>query len=119
MVIVKAMKALLGTQSKENILVYLLARTSGAATDIAVFFDAPLNPVQKQLKALEAGGLLSSQKVGVRREYRFADDNPLIEPTQALAKVALQSYPDALKTRLFVYRSRPRTPGKALNYVNS
>jgi hypothetical protein len=43
---------LIGSINKERVLVFLTARGNGYARQIARFFDAPLNPVQKALDGL-------------------------------------------------------------------
>jgi hypothetical protein len=52
---------LIGSINKERALVYLVARETGHAREIARFFDVPLNPmIQKALDGLERQRVLSA-----------------------------------------------------------
>ena len=54
------LKGVLRAQSQEQVLVYLLLRSSGYSRSIAEFYDIPVNPVQKQLARLESDGWSSA-----------------------------------------------------------
>ncbi len=105
---------LLGSVNKERALIFLIARERGYARQIARFFDAPLDPMQKALDGLERAGILVSRTVGSTREYEFNPRYPLREELRALLEKALSLYPEALRDELLVTRKRPRRKGKPL-----
>lgn len=105
---------LLGSVNKERALIFLIARERGYARQIARFFDAPLDPMQKALDGLERAGILVSRTVGSTREYEFNSRYPLREELRALLEKTLSLYPEALRDELLVTRKRPRRKGKPL-----
>lgn len=58
------LSALTGSVNKERALIYLTARERGNARQIARFFDAPLDPMQKALDGLKRAGILVSRPGG-------------------------------------------------------
>jgi hypothetical protein len=105
---------LLGSINKERVLIFLAARERGYARQIARFFDAPLDPVQKALDGLERSGVLISRLVGSTREYEFNPRYPMRDELRALVEKALSLYPEALHDNLVISRTRPRRKGKPL-----
>lgn len=106
--------ALIGSVNKERALIYLVARERGYARQIARFFDAPLDPIQKALDGLERSGILVSRNVGRTREYEFNPRYPMRKELRSLLEKALSLYPEALRDELLVTRKRPRRKGKPL-----
>ncbi len=105
---------LVGSVNKERVLVYLAARGKGYSREIARFFDAPLNPVQKAMETLEVAGVLVSRGVGRTREYEFNPRYPARAELASLVNRALELYPQTRKDELRMSRSRPRRKGKPL-----
>ena len=105
---------LIGSVNKERALIYLIARDRGYAREIARFFDAPLDPIQKALDGLERSGVLVSRSVGSTREYEFNPRYPMRDELRTLLKKALSLYPKELRDELLVTRKRPRRKGKPL-----
>jgi len=103
---------LTGSVNKERALIYLIARERGYARQIARFFDAPLDPMQKALDGLERSGILVSRTIGSTREYEFNPRYPMRNELRALLDKALSLYPEALRNELLVMRKRPRRKGK-------
>lgn len=108
------LSALTGSVNKERALIYLIARGRGYARQIARSFDAPLDPMQKALDALERAGILVSRPVGSTLEYEFNPQYALRDELRALLEKALSLYPEALRNKLLVTRKRPRRKGKPL-----
>ena len=108
------LEPLLGSTNAEYVLVFLLAREEGYATEIARFFETNLYGVQRQLDRLEAGGILVSHKVGRTRVYTFNPRYPFLEELKALLEKALTFYPEEKRARLLFNRRRPRRRGKPL-----
>lgn len=108
------LEPLLGSTNAERVLLFLLARSEGYASEIARFFETDLYGIQKQLDKLETGGVLASRKAGRTRLYRFNPRYSFRKELQALLKKALSFYPDGERERLTVVRRRPRRRGKPL-----
>jgi hypothetical protein len=105
---------LIGSVNKERALIFLTARDRGYAREIARFFDAPLDPMQKALDGLERSGVLVSRSVGSTREYVFNPRYPMRDELRALVEKALSLYPKELREELLITRKRPRRKGKPL-----
>jgi len=105
---------LIGSVNKERALIYLVARDRGYAREIARFFDAPLNPIQKALDGLERSGVLVSRSVGSTREYEFSPRYPMRDELRTLLEKALSLYPKELRDEILIARKRPRRKGKPL-----
>ena len=103
---------LIGSVNKERALMYLIARDRGYAREIARFFDAPLDPMQKALDGLEQSGVLVSRSVGSTREYEFNPRYPMRDELRTLLEKALSLYPKELRDELLITRKRPRRKGK-------
>jgi hypothetical protein len=95
-------------------MMFLFARQEGYAREIARFFTTDLDPIQKQLAKLEAGGVLVSRVVGRTRLFSFNPRYPMIDELRALLEKTLQFYPDDMRERLLMDRRRPRRRGKPL-----
>ncbi|MGA2820832.1 MAG: winged helix-turn-helix domain-containing protein [Anaerolineales bacterium] len=108
------LQALLGSESSERVLIFLLARNEGYGAEIARFYGAELYAVQKQLDKLEAGGVLVSRTAGRTRLYTFDPRYPFLGELKALLEKALSFYPANLRERLLMNRRRPRRRGKPL-----
>ena len=105
---------LIGSVNKERALMYLIARERGYAREIARYFDAPLDPIQKALDGLERSGVLVSRSVGSTREYEFNPRYPMRDELRNLLEKALSLYPKELRDELLIARKRPRRKGKPL-----
>ncbi len=105
---------LFGSKHAEHVLMFLVARGEGYASEIARFFDTNLYGIQKQLDRLEMGGVLVSRKVGRTRIYTFNPRYPFLNELQALLKKALTFYPEDIREGLLYNRRRPRRRGKPL-----
>jgi len=55
-------EAIVGSTSAERVLMFITARESGYAAEIAKAFSTDLSPIQKQLDRLERDGLLINEK---------------------------------------------------------
>jgi predicted ArsR family transcriptional regulator len=108
------LEPLLGSVSRERVLVFVISRDEGYAREIARFFGIGLNPVQKQLEKLESGGVLVSRAVGRTRLYTLNPRYPFLKELSQLLDKALSFYPEAEQERLLRNRRRPRRRGKPL-----
>ena len=108
------LEPLLGSTNAERVLIFLVAREEGYASEIAKFFDTDLYGIQKQLDKLENGGVLASRTAGRTRLYRFSPRYAFLAELKALLLKALSTYPPDEQDRVLVVRRRPRRRGKPL-----
>ena len=107
-------EAILGSTSKERVLIYLGVREQGYARDIARFFNASVTPIQKQLEALEEQNVLYSQEQGRTVLYSLNPRYPVIKELRVFLEKALTFYPPEEQEKLLMNRRRPRRKGKPL-----
>jgi hypothetical protein len=108
------LESILGSESSERALIFILARERGYAREIARHFNSNLFAIQRQLDKLELAGVLVSQTAGRTRLYSFNPRYPFLEELKGLLSKALSFYPKAARERLLMNRRRPRRRGKPL-----
>ena len=108
------LEAVLGSTNAERVLLFLVARGEGYATEIARTFDTDLSPIQKQLDRMERDGLLINKKVGRTRLYRFNPRYAFVDGVKQLVEKALKLSPPELQEELLYNRRRPRKRNKPL-----
>jgi len=108
------LKPLLGSESTERVLIFILARDEGYATEIARFFETDLFGIQNQLDKLENGCVLISHTAGRTRLYIFNPRYPFLKELKSLLEKALSFYPEDMRERFLMNRRRPRRRGKPL-----
>jgi hypothetical protein len=105
---------LFGSENCERVLIFLLSRDEGYASEIAKFFGTDLSQIQNQLKKLETARVLVSFSVGRTRLYRYNPSYPFLQELKCLLEKALSFYPPQVRECLFLNRRRPRRSGKPL-----
>ncbi|OVE75714.1 transcriptional regulator, partial [bacterium E08(2017)] len=85
---------ILGSKNAERVLMYLLTRDQGYAREMARFWGADPDSIQKQLARLERGGILDSRSEGRTRLYRFNPRYSFLKELKALLSKALSFYPE-------------------------
>ncbi|MGD2156033.1 MAG: winged helix-turn-helix domain-containing protein [Anaerolineales bacterium] len=108
------LEPLLGSTNAERVLIYILARDEGYARQIARFFDADPDSIQKQLTRMEDAGILVSRSAGRTILYQFNPRYAFLPELKSLLEKALQFYPEDERDRLTMNRRRPRRRGKPL-----
>ena len=108
------LEPILGSESSERVLIFMLARGEGYTREIARFFNSQTDPIRKQLKKFELGGVLISRTSGRTREYQFNPRYPFLLELKNLLNKALSYYPDYERERLLMNRRRPRRSEKPL-----
>ncbi len=68
------LEPVLGSTVREQVLLFIHSHGEGYAREIARYYDAPLDSVQKQLKRLAKGSVLTFKKKGRTLVYRFSED---------------------------------------------
>ena len=112
--LVTLLEPILGSRSSEQVLIFLIARETGYATEIAKFFDAELYAIQKQLARLENSEILVSRKIGRTRVYQFNPRYPFLIELKNLLEKALGFYPLEVRESLLMNRRRPRKEDKPI-----
>ena len=107
-------EAIVGSTSAERVLMFITARESGYAAEIAKAFSTDLSPIQKQLDRLERDGLLINEKIGRTRLYKYNPRYPFVPELKVLIEKALTMAPEALQETLLYDRRRPRKKDKPL-----
>jgi hypothetical protein len=107
-------ETILGSETLEKVLLYLMQRENGYGREIATFYDVDINQIQKQLKKLEGGGGLVSFTEGRTRIYQFNPTYVFLPELKALLYKVIQFYPPDEIERLTMNRRRPRRSGKPL-----
>jgi hypothetical protein len=108
------LKPLLGSENTERVLIFILARDEGYATDIARFYKTDLYGIQKQLDKLEMGAVLVSRTAGRTRLYSLNPRYPFLNELKNLLEKALSFYTERQREGLLMDRRRPRRRGKPL-----
>ncbi len=106
------LEPIFGSKNRERVLVFIQARDTGYAREIARFFDTDHFPIQKQLERLENGGVVVSKVVGRTVLYEFNPRYALLNELKAMLDKAISFYPEDLQERLLMNRRRPRRRGK-------
>jgi len=83
------LRSLLGSESRERILTFLVDNQEGYASEIAHTSGLDLFAVQKQLQQFEVERLLQSRPVGRMRVYSFNLKYPLLKELKSLVEKAL------------------------------
>jgi hypothetical protein len=108
------LEALVGSVSRERVLIFIFARTEGYAREIARYYKSDLDPIQKQLEKLEFGGVLVSKTAGRTRLYSFNPRYAFLAELRSLLEKALSFYSGGERESLTNIRRRPRRKGKPL-----
>ena len=107
---------LFSNKNVEKILMYLCLHGKANASQLSRAFKSALDPIQKALRRLEAGGLLVSFLEGKTRVFQWNPRHPFLEEIQALAQKAYRFLPSNIQETLYqsTQRKRPRKTGKPL-----
>ena len=108
------LEAIFGNRSAAQVLLFLEAYGDGYASHIAATYRVPVMAVQRQLRRLEANGILLSRTAGRTRLFEFNARNPTVRNLRRFLAVELELLPPADVKRYFRQRQRPRRTGKRL-----
>lgn len=106
------LESLFGNRIVEKILFYLLVYRDGYIRGIANMFGIPVRGVVQQLKRLEDGGIVVSQKKGKIRLYQFNPRYPFLPELKALLQKGMSVLPPREIEKYYRQRTRPRRKGK-------
>lgn len=107
---------LFAKKNVEKVLMYLCLHSKANASELSRTFGSALDPIQKTLKKLEAGGLLASFLEGKTRVFYWNPRYPFLKEIQELAQKAYSFLPVSIQETFFqsTKRKRPRRTGKPL-----
>jgi hypothetical protein len=108
------LESLFTSKTKEQILLYLIARNEGYSREIAGYYNRSVSLVQSQLDRLEYGNVIYSKKMGRTLMYYFNPRYPFLNELKLLLKRVIDFLPEKEKERLFLVRKRPRRKRKPL-----
>lgn len=108
------LEAIFGNRSAAQVLLFLEAYGSGHASRMASTYKVPVMAVQRQLRRLEAEGVLVSRTVGRTRVFEFNMRNPSVRNLRQFLHAELELLPDDYVKQYFRQRQRPRRTGKEL-----
>ncbi len=107
-------ESLVGNQTAERVLLYIVNYGEGHTSGIAETFDISKSQVQKQLLRLESGGILVGRSVGNLRMFQINPRCLFKRELEALMEKVLSLLPDLEVENFFRQRRRPRRTGKEL-----
>lgn len=108
------LETLLGNQTAERALLYIVNYGEGHTSGIAETFQLSKSQVQKQLIRLEMGGILVGRNIGNLRMFQINPRYPLKRELEALLEKTLSLLPENEVEKYFRQRRRPRRTGKEL-----
>lgn len=108
------MEGIFASRSAAQVLLFLEAYGSGHALRIANTYEVSVSPIQRQLRRLEASGVLVSRLVGKTRLFEFDMRNPTVRNLRTFLAAELELMPEATVNQYYRQRQRPRRTGKQL-----
>ena len=108
------LESIFGNRSAVQVLLFLEAYGSGHASRIAATYEVSVMAMQRQLRRLEANGVLLSRTVGRTRVFEFNMRNPSVRNLRTFLAAELDLMPEAEVQTYFRQRQRPRRTGKQL-----
>lgn len=106
------LEPIFGNKIIERIMFSLLVYENGYIRGIANLFGIPVRGVVQQLKRLEDGGVVVSQKKGKIRLYQFSPRYPFLAELKVLLQRAMDVLPQSEIEKYYRMRTRPRRKGK-------
>jgi hypothetical protein len=108
------LEGIFGSRSAAQVLLFLEAYGSGHALRIAETYSVSVSPIQRQLRRLEANGVLLSHTAGKTRLFEFNTRNPTVRNLRAFLMAELELLPEEEVKAYYRQRQRPRRAGKRL-----
>lgn len=109
-----SLDALFGSRSAAQALLFLQNYGDGHARRIATTFDVSHMAIQRQLRRLEAAGILVSRMVGNTRVFTWNPLSATAKDLRPFLEAELGRLPRAMTQQYFRQRQRPRRTGKPL-----
>lgn len=115
------LSVLLGGETAEKVLMFILSREKGYIREIARFYNISTSGVKKQIDKYEAGNVLIGKTIGNTRFYELNRRYPFYKELLQLLKRAKSAYEIILIEELDDHnkRERFRKKDKPLEYQTS
>jgi DNA-binding MarR family transcriptional regulator len=115
------LSVLLGGETAEKVLMFILSRKKGYIREIARFYNISTSGVKKQIDKYENGNVLIGKTIGNTRFYELNKRYPFYKELLQLLKRAKSAYEIILIEELDDYnkRERFRKKDKHLEYQTS
>lgn len=110
----RTLDAVFGSRSATQTLLFLQNYGEGHARRIAATFGVSPTAIQRQLRRLEAEGLLVSRMAGNTRIFTWNPANPTAADLRLLLEAELGRLPSEVSQQCFRQRQRPRRTGKPI-----
>jgi len=110
---IPSLEALFGNRSAAQTLLFLQNYGEGHARRIASTFEVSHMAIQRQLRRLEAAGILVSRMVGNARVFTWNPRNATVKGLQKFLEAELEHLPANMTKKYFRQRQRPRRTGKS------
>ncbi len=107
-------ETLLSSQSKEQVLLFIIARGKGYARQIAQHFECSITPIKNQLETLEAGGVLVQESIGRSKIFSINPRYIFREEVTSLIQKVISIMQEDDREKLLFDRRRPRRSGKPI-----
>lgn len=107
------LESVFGSRSAAQVLLFLQAYGTGHALRIADTYSVSVSPIQRQLRRLEAEGVLVSRLAGRTRLFEFNDRNPTVRNLRNFLEGELELMPEDELKAYYRQRQRPRRTKKA------
>lgn len=107
-------EALFGNKVAEKCLLYIANYGEGHINGIARTFEVSPSQVERQLKRLEAGGILVAKEVGNAKMFSINARLGIRKELSDLLERSLMLLPESQTEKYFRERRRPRRTGKKL-----
>lgn len=106
--------AIFGGRTAALVMLFIQAYGEGYASRIANTYGLGFSMTERQLKRLEANGVLVSRIVGNARVFAFNERSPTVRNLRQFLTAELSLLPEDEVRKYFRQRQRPRRSGKSL-----
>jgi DNA-binding transcriptional ArsR family regulator len=110
----RTLDVVFGSRSAAQALLFLQNYGEGHARRIAATFGVSPTAIQRQLRRLEAEGILVSRMTGNTRVFTWNPASPTATDLRHLLEAELERLPSEVTQQYFRQRQRPRRAGKPI-----
>ncbi len=110
------LETVFGNRTAARVVAYVEQYGEAYASQIAKAFGMPVSQVQKQLRRLEAGGLLVNKMLGRTRVYFWNPRTASVKGLRMVVSTEIEAFLESGDplVETFLQRRRPRREGKPL-----
>ena len=109
----------LGGRTAGQVLLFIENYGEAHGNQIARTFDIPASMVQRQLRRLEAGGIIVGRSVGRSRRFTWNPRSRTARNLRLFLRAELESMPEEVLDRYFRQRMYPRRTDKPVEFVDA